>query len=303
MLAGRVLAVVSHDAGGAEVVSSFVRRAGNRCHYVLGGPAIEIFRRKLGAVPNEPLNDAIAASEAVITGTSWSSDLCWNAIAAARRMGKPVATFLDHWVNYRERFIRHGVERLPDELIVGDDDARRIAEHNFPSLPVRQIDNPYFADLRADLASAAAPRAAGGGARILYVAEPVREHALAQHGDPRAWGYTEEDALRFFVGCAQAIAPVIDSIALRPHPSEAIDKYDWIQSETQLPISIGRDQTLLQQIANSDVVVGCESMAMVVGLVAGKRVISSIPPGGRPCVLPQASIERLSVICAGALNA
>ncbi|MGB1984427.1 MAG: hypothetical protein ACPHOH_03080, partial [Porticoccaceae bacterium] len=39
--------------------------------------------------------------------------------------------------------------------------------------------------------------------------------------------------------------------------------------------------------------VGCESMAMVVGLLAKKRVISAIPPGGRPCQLPQPAIENL----------
>jgi len=34
-------------------------------------------------------------------------------------------------------------------------------------------------------------------------------------------------------------------------------------------------------------------MAMVVGLLAKKRVLSSIPPGGRPCQLPQLDIENL----------
>lgn len=35
-------------------------------------------------------------------------------------------------------------------------------------------------------------------------------------------------------------------------------------------------------------------MAMVIGLLAQKRVISCIPPGGRPCSLPQKEIEPLS---------
>jgi hypothetical protein len=32
---------------------------------------------------------------------------------------------------------------------------------------------------------------------------------------------------------------------------------------------------------------------MVVGLIAGKRVVSCIPPGGAPCPLPQRDIELL----------
>jgi hypothetical protein len=33
-------------------------------------------------------------------------------------------------------------------------------------------------------------------------------------------------------------------------------------------------------------------MALVTALLAGRRVLSCIPPGGRPCVLPFAEIER-----------
>jgi hypothetical protein len=34
-------------------------------------------------------------------------------------------------------------------------------------------------------------------------------------------------------------------------------------------------------------------MAMVIGLIGGKRVISCIPPGGPACALPQAEIESM----------
>jgi len=37
-------------------------------------------------------------------------------------------------------------------------------------------------------------------------------------------------------------------------------------------------------------------MAMVVALLAKKRVISTIPPGGMVCDLPQAEIEHLQVL-------
>ena len=55
-------------------------------------------------------------------------------------------------------------------------------------------------------------------------------------------------------------------------------------------------KSLLDQIMSSNTVVGCESMAMVVGIVANKRVISSIPPSGRECSLPHKSIEHLKEI-------
>jgi predicted RNA methylase len=56
------------------------------------------------------------------------------------------------------------------------------------------------------------------------------------------------------------------------------------------------NKTLLGQIQVADVVVGCASMAMVVALLAKKRVVCSIPPGGKACQLPQAEIEHLQVL-------
>ena len=49
----------------------------------------------------------------------------------------------------------------------------------------------------------------------------------------------------------------------------------------------------MQQILEADVVVGCESMGLEIALLARKRVISSIPPGGRPCSLKSKNIEHL----------
>ena len=56
---------------------------------------------------------------------------------------------------------------------------------------------------------------------------------------------------------------------------------------------IGGKRPLLEEIVAADIIVGCESMAMVVALLDHKRVISSIPPGGKACGLPQKAIEYL----------
>ena len=48
-------------------------------------------------------------------------------------------------------------------------------------------------------------------------------------------------------------------------------------------ITISEEPDLAQDILRSDVVVGCNSMAMNVALLAEKRVVSVIPIGGEPC--------------------
>ena len=42
------VAVVSHDAGGAEILSSWVVRNKVKCVFVLDGPAVGIFEKKIG---------------------------------------------------------------------------------------------------------------------------------------------------------------------------------------------------------------------------------------------------------------
>jgi hypothetical protein len=50
-------------------------------------------------------------------------------------------------------------------------------------------------------------------------------------------------------------------------------------------------KTLLNQVGEADIVVGSQSTAMVLGLLAKKMVISCIPPGGPGCNLPQKEIR------------
>ena len=128
---------------------------------------------------------------------------------------------------------------------------------------------------------------------ILYVCEPIRDHAYIQNGDEFFWGYTEESALKYFLKNFECLQLDIALITIRPHPSEDPNKYQWAKTFAPELIKFGGNKSLTQETIDADVVVGCESMAMVVGLVAGKRVISCIPPGGNPLQLPQAKIEKM----------
>jgi hypothetical protein len=288
-----VIAVVAHDAGGAEILSSYVRRSGLPCRYALAGPAVRVFERKLGPIDVSGIEDAVRSSSSVLCGTSWQSDLELGAIAHARGLGKPSVAFLDHWVNYHERFQRAGGECLPDEIWVGDAIAESLARRVFQSLPVRLVENPYFEDIRQELA--ACPRRPGRDPQavsVLYVTEPVRAHALRQFGNERHWGYGEEDALRYFLAHVAVLGRPVERIVIRPHPAESPGKYHWAAREFDLPIEGGGARPLVEDIVEADVVAGCESMAMVVGLLAGKRVVSSIPPGGHACRLPHPGIEH-----------
>lgn len=302
-----MLCVVSHDAGGAELLASYVAHHGKPCEFVLDGPALKVFERRLGAVSPIALESALARCDELLTGSSWQSDLEWQAIGAARNAGKRTTTFLDHWGHYRERFIRHGVECLPDTLWVGDAIAERLARNLFPATPVQLVPNPYFEDIREELSrfEPAVQPEAGHGLRVLFVCEPLSEHGLKEYGNERHWGYTEFDALRYFFSNLALLGGPVHVAVIRPHPSERGGKYDAIARELAcsagVPVRVGGDGSLLQEIAGCDVVAGCESMAMVVGLIAGRFVVSAIPPGGLPCSLPHRQIESLQALAKAGL--
>ena len=100
--------LVANDSGGAEILSSWIKREKIDYRAILKGPAKKIFKRKLGKVPLITLNDSIKGENWFLTGTGWQTTFEYEVIKKARINGKRVVTFLDHWGNYRGRFLRNG---------------------------------------------------------------------------------------------------------------------------------------------------------------------------------------------------
>jgi hypothetical protein len=137
-----MLAVVAYDAGGAELLSSFVRRQGLQPLFVLDGPARKVFERKLGPVTVVPLDDALEACVSLLCGTSGQSDLEFRALGVARARGKHSAAFVDHWINFPQRFTRGNRINLPDEVWVGWSPIRISLTYGTSSRPCRRAGRP-----------------------------------------------------------------------------------------------------------------------------------------------------------------
>jgi len=284
--------IVSNDAGGAEILSHWLAKTNGQLYrYHLTGPAINIFRKNLGSIVISSLDELINNCDSLICSTSWQSKIELTAIKKFKDCGRHTIAFLDHWVNYKERFTFKQTLILPDEIWVADDYAKNLASICFPNIMIRKKHNAYFEKMRKELLE---NKSESIEKYILYVCEPLKEHALMDKGDERFWGYTEDDALEYFFDNITSICNGINKVVIRPHPSESTDKYRWALDETNLQIVLGGQKSLIDEIKKSALVVGCESMAMVVGLLANKIVLSTIPPGGRTCQLPHKEILVLS---------
>lgn len=293
--------VVSHDAGGAEVLSAWVRRHPETiCDFVLEGPADSIFRRKLGEIDvlSRSAFEDLKAYDLVLTGTSWASDLEKTAIIKAKESGKTVASYIDHWVNYKKRFVLNEVTTLPDEIWLGDEEALRIAAKSFPEGNLKLVPNPYFEDIKEEFMKIRPPaKSRADELHILYVAEPVEDLAIKVFGDARHYGYTEFEALDgFLVSLGRSDFRMRAILRLRLHPSEKKGKYSQVLlrfSDIQVEISEGN--SLVQDCAWADWVVGCESMAMVIGILGNKKVFTAIPYCGHPCRLPFEQVKNFNL--------
>src|SRR4051812_17830118 len=129
------LLVACHDAGGAEIVSSWLRhrRDDPPAACLLDGPARAIFARKLGSalrqVDRLPPLDGF---DLVLCGSSGEADLERRVVRTARAAGVRSAVWLDHWINYRQRFVLDGELVAPDEVWVSDEHAARLAAEALP---------------------------------------------------------------------------------------------------------------------------------------------------------------------------
>lgn len=290
-----IVAIVAHDAGGAEILASYVAQNNIRYKLVLEGPAINVFKRRFGSVEICSLEDALSVCDWCLCGTGWQSDLEWRAMEQAHNAQKRVVAFLDHWVNYQQRFVRNGIQHLPDELWVGDDDAERLAREHFLNIPVQLIPNPYFIELKQKIADLEMNKdfVSDGRKKVLLVCDNISDHARQRYGDERYWGYTEFDAIEYFLDNINVLGDPIDRVVIRPHPSDISGKYDWIVKKYAGIVKLSDGKPLIEEVVDSDVVVGCESMALVIGLLAKKKVVSCIPSGGPVCRLPQTDILHL----------
>ena len=85
-------------------------------------------------------------------------------------------------------------------------------------------------------------------------------------------------------------------IKLRPHPSESLNKYDFIQKKYDhlvTEFTISKNSSLHDDLAWADLVVGINSFALVVALCAKIPTMSILPPGSNESILPYEEIIHL----------
>lgn len=295
--------IVSHDAGGAEIISAWVKaNLQNNYIFILQGPAVAVFSRKISKIDNQPIEKLLqnlSQVEFVLTGTSWGSDLEREVIKIALKHNVFVVAYLDHWVNYLERFLSQGKYCFPNEIWVGDEEAERLAKNVFKQIPVRLVLNQYFEEVKREFKKIAV-LSRPEKYNFLYVCEPIEGCAIWKTGNKNDRYYTEFSALQFFFDEMRQSRFItkIEAIKLRLHPSEPREKYNSVieNERRRFPcnIIVGENTSLLEDYVWADYIVGISSMALVIAAILKKDVFTCIPDGAAVAELPISGIRRIN---------
>jgi len=277
--------IVCHDAGGANQIMAMCEVAGfPRVRAYMEGPARALWHGRFPAHSlAASLDELLDETHTLITGTGWASALEHDARVAASWRGIHSIAVLDHWVNYRERFIRNDVFLLPDEIWVVDEHALRIARAVFPGQCILLKPDSYA----QEQVRAISPVGAILGNELAYLLEPARSD----------WGRGEPgefQALRYFLARLPGLGLPTDTIIrLRPHPSDPPGKYDaFLQPSGPWPVLLDNGD-LTSAISRARWVAGCQTHAMTLALQAGRTVLCTLPPWAPACVLPHTGLIHL----------
>jgi hypothetical protein len=281
------LGIVCHDAGAANIIKGILEDSfddSNVVEVFARGPSREIFRGGSFALSNdEPLFDFLSRQRSLLIGTGWVSDLEQNARKIASTLSIPSISVLDHWVNYRDRFISHGNFLCSEAVLVFDEYGVRECERVFSEDEVQIVmtENPYVSGLVSKINTKECE-----GKSHLYLCEPMRTD----------WGRGtpgEFQALEYFLQHKSKLGLGEDQqIGLRLHPTEPRDKYTHFLSNTP-ELYLLRDTYLEEDIGRSSAVIGVSSAALIPAFLSGRRTISCLPPWAGKRVLPHSEIEYI----------
>jgi hypothetical protein len=294
------LLIVSHDAGGAEVLAAWCRvhLDMHHAHFCIAGPALSRFQPWLSPTNQITLAQLDLRQYATVLTSTSSAEVTLERSVIQQAQAYPctVISFIDHWTNYLERFMVNDRHYFPDYIVTSDAYAEKqmrqllantksgLTAPNTPRPAILREPNEYLIQQQQRITAIEnslgfmpdAPQ------RILYVTEPA-EHDVS--------------ALAAFLADLPQLVQVTQGknyqLRIRLHPKENPEKYRHLFTHASSNIAFSSGTTLAEDIAWAQSVVGLQTMAMVVALAAQRQVFSSLPAEVERSQLPQEGIRQL----------
>lgn len=286
------LGIICHDAGGAEIISHWVKYQKKNPLIFVQGPAKKIFNRVLNIRTKNKLDDLIQNSDTLILGTSWQSELEKRAFLLAKKNNiSKIIVVLDHWIDYKKRLIYKNNFLKPDQIWVVDSFAYSIAKKEFPDIEIIHIKNFYLEDIKNKYKRYKVNESINNN--ILFIGDNSSEYQNSKIINEK-WNYNEIISLEFFLKNIKSLEIEKPILTIRPHPSEESFKYlGIINKYKDINIKLSNNDALIDDLLISSIVIGTDSMALFIASYLGMKVISIIPKEGKKMTIPSENIIRL----------
>lgn len=216
--------------------------------------------------------------DCIYTGTSYSSDLELAFIIKGRERGIPTSSFIDHYTQFRSRFVLRNDLILPDEINVLDERAYDLAVGDgLPKDRIRITGNPYHAYLRewtSNIGRSELWKKLGlvvsSGPVLLFAPDP-----LSSVGGIDKFGSDERIILRHLLNALKEIGDPVQ-VVIKAHPNQHVEhlKAELDDQNEQVNIKCSvvgpeLDSSLNDVIVHSDLVIGMFSSLLVEAEILG----------------------------------
>ena len=275
-----------HDAGGAEVIGAYIKKNPKGEHFIAygAGPAKKIFRR-LG-LPLHTVGESFAelskimvrhpdAAYVLIAAPGWMTTTEINAIEAAKRAGIRTICYMDSWVDERKRFgypKKNWQRRLPDVFWAGDRYAFDRLQKQFQQTPVRLVPNQYFKNEVQ---------------RFRYLKKGKKPDSVLFVS---TIGGESTELLRSIL-TMMAKGTEKNRLRIRFHPADDRTRYDHLIREySRVQVEKSKEIDLVRDFVHARVVIGAETMALVIAFLCRIPAIRYVRSGIRP-MLPFSDIK------------
>ena len=144
-----MILIVCHDAGGAEVVSSYIKNKRNDKYiFCIKGPAVKIFKRNIKNFKNNSKIKNFSKINKLVIGSSIKSKLELRYLYKATQLKIYTQCFLDSWNDFKQKLTLNKKIILPNEFLVGDIYCKRIIKKLFKRSKITFIKNQYLKEIK-----------------------------------------------------------------------------------------------------------------------------------------------------------
>jgi hypothetical protein len=262
--------IVAHDAASGNIILHWIKKYNNNNYFIkVEGPAKKIFKKnKIKNKLNTSYEEIIKKSDFIISGTSAKSKIDHKIRIFANKKNIPNAGILDHWDLFKEGFLFNKKLILPSEIWVTNTNAFKLAKKIFKQKIIKIKKNIYEEEILRKIYK----DKKSNKKKLLYLLEPFKDK-------------TQEKAIINFYAKLDSQKKI--EIIFKPHPSENINKYKKIiMKHRKFKSKIDNKSELEDLISWSNVVVGCQTYAMVLALKAKRKVYTMLPINKYKCNLP-----------------